>query len=157
MSGHLLPMDLPATALDMIRRFLFMESFEDTPLPSEEFYYQNLLALPTPSDVSVSLDNVGPSNTARVVVAMVAITVVICLLFALLCVHSRLKLSKRGLFRYSLNSNRAAINGQYIEIPSISHTDDKWVNQNNWSTTLPVSIQSEKSRSQGVPCTYQTI
>jgi carboxypeptidase C (cathepsin A) len=37
-SGHLLPMDIPAQALDMLQRFLNNASFADVPLPSEESY-----------------------------------------------------------------------------------------------------------------------
>lgn len=37
-SGHLLPMDQPAAALDMLRRFLDNESFADVHLPTEESY-----------------------------------------------------------------------------------------------------------------------
>ncbi|CAE7532098.1 unnamed protein product, partial [Symbiodinium microadriaticum] len=35
---HLLPMDKPSAALEMLRRFLQDESFRDTPLPDEEYY-----------------------------------------------------------------------------------------------------------------------
>ena len=41
-SGHLLPMDIPATALEMLRRFLFHLSFASIPLPSEISYIQEL-------------------------------------------------------------------------------------------------------------------
>lgn len=37
-SGHLLPMDVPVAALDMIRRFLNDASFRDVVLPSDESY-----------------------------------------------------------------------------------------------------------------------
>lgn len=37
-SGHLLPMDKPAIALEMLRRFLENESFLDQPLPKESYY-----------------------------------------------------------------------------------------------------------------------
>lgn len=37
-SGHLLPMDLPETALEMIERFIKNKSFADVPLPSEASY-----------------------------------------------------------------------------------------------------------------------
>ncbi|CAE7760255.1 unnamed protein product, partial [Symbiodinium microadriaticum] len=37
-SGHLLPMDQPAVALDMISRFLEDESFADLPLPTADKY-----------------------------------------------------------------------------------------------------------------------
>ncbi|RYH05386.1 hypothetical protein EON65_44870, partial [archaeon] len=37
-SGHLLPMDLPATALEMLDRFIHDRSFADHPLPSEASY-----------------------------------------------------------------------------------------------------------------------
>lgn len=42
-SGHLLPMDLPDTALEMLRKFMDNESFATTPLPSEKSYYSQLL------------------------------------------------------------------------------------------------------------------
>eukprot|EP00605_Chrysophyceae_sp_TOSAG23-4_P000446 GSChrysophyteH1.ASY1.ANO1.504.1 assembled CDS len=38
-AGHLVPMDSPEVALDMIRRFIGGESFMDTPLPAEQYYY----------------------------------------------------------------------------------------------------------------------
>jgi hypothetical protein len=37
-AGHLLPMDIPATALEMIRRFLHKKTFADVALPSESYY-----------------------------------------------------------------------------------------------------------------------
>jgi carboxypeptidase C (cathepsin A) len=35
LQGHLLPMDQPAVALDMIDRFINQENFDDFPLPNE--------------------------------------------------------------------------------------------------------------------------
>jgi hypothetical protein len=37
-SGHLMPMDLPANALDMIDRFIHGRTLADTPLPNEKSY-----------------------------------------------------------------------------------------------------------------------
>jgi len=42
-SGHLLPMDLPANALDMITRFMYDLPFNDVDLPSERDYIDKLL------------------------------------------------------------------------------------------------------------------
>lgn len=42
-SGHLLPMDLPANALDMINRFIYNIPFNDVDLPSERDYIDKLL------------------------------------------------------------------------------------------------------------------
>jgi hypothetical protein len=37
-SGHLLPMDLPATALEMVKKFIQKKTFADVILPSEAYY-----------------------------------------------------------------------------------------------------------------------
>lgn len=48
-SGHLLPMDLPATALEMIDRFINGRTFADVSLPSERSYrLPNRLSAPAP-------------------------------------------------------------------------------------------------------------
>lgn len=52
--GHLLPMDLPANALDMLRRFLYNQSFADTVLPNELSY---ILAMEEAANVQSSQGN----------------------------------------------------------------------------------------------------
>ncbi len=49
-SGHLLPMDLPANALDMINRFIYNIPFNDIDLPSERDYIDKLLNDPEVDD-----------------------------------------------------------------------------------------------------------
>lgn len=41
-TGHLLPMDCPSTALEMIIKFMSGESFADTMLPSEHTYFDKV-------------------------------------------------------------------------------------------------------------------
>ena len=42
-SGHLLPMDLPSHALDLIQRFVNDVTFADLPLPKEDEYYDQMV------------------------------------------------------------------------------------------------------------------
>lgn len=49
-SGHLLPMDLPEIALDMLDRFLNQKPFNDVDLPNEDYYYEKLLLLKKTSE-----------------------------------------------------------------------------------------------------------
>lgn len=54
-SGHLLPMDIPQNALEMITRFLNYESFADVTLPNERSYMdqlQPILSAPSPIDLT---------------------------------------------------------------------------------------------------------
>jgi hypothetical protein len=54
-SGHLLPMDIPQSALDMITRFVNYETFADVDLPNERSYMdelQPILAAASPIDPS---------------------------------------------------------------------------------------------------------
>jgi hypothetical protein len=57
-SGHLLPMDKPKIALEMLHHFLKNESFLDQSLPKERFYRRELIAMKasaTMSDGQVSM------------------------------------------------------------------------------------------------------
>lgn len=74
-SGHLLPMDIPAAALEMIHRFINDVSFADTKLPSEQDYLEQLYRLNSQSTLhqSTSLQQ-----------ALFACMVVICVCLAII-------------------------------------------------------------------------
>jgi hypothetical protein len=61
-SGHLLPMDIPATAMEMLRRFLFQLPFSTVPLPSEASYTEQMERVPKNDDSSMSKINVQESG-----------------------------------------------------------------------------------------------
>ena len=61
-SGHLLPMDIPATAMEMLRRFLFQLPFSTVPLPSEASYTEQMERVPKNDDSSMSKINIQESG-----------------------------------------------------------------------------------------------
>jgi len=63
-SGHLVPMDVPATAQDLIRRFAAGNSFADTKLPNEAFYLTQL-AVETRAEEVQELKNMKNSLTKK--------------------------------------------------------------------------------------------
>lgn len=82
-SGHLLPMDQPAVALEMIRAFLFNESLAHTPLKSDHFYRRDLtqpvyLQGEGPSSMPGSLSN--NSTTIGLIVLVIGLLAVIVFL-----------------------------------------------------------------------------
>ena len=61
-SGHLLPMDIPATAMEMLRRFLFQLPFATVPLPSEASYIEQMERAPKFEDNTISNTHVQESG-----------------------------------------------------------------------------------------------
>lgn len=119
-------MNLPATALDMIRRFLREESFDDVPLPSEEVYYQKLLASSQDSiDMKSSDIYTGHSDSSKAVVLAVAIILVLCVAGTLGYMHLSKLLSPRNRFKYSpsislstMTRTSKDVRNQYKELPT---------------------------------------
>jgi len=62
-SGHLMPMDRPSAALDMITRFMNNTSFADTPLPSEQSYIEQML-LPAAGMTSMASSSGSSSSSS---------------------------------------------------------------------------------------------
>lgn len=100
-SGHLLPMDLPQQALEMIRRFIDDESFADTPLPSERSYKREAQQLTQQQQVAID----ALVNDVGYVALFSSITV---LLFLTVCVFSRHEHHRRLLqcmhYKYRINN-----------------------------------------------------
>jgi len=64
-SGHLVPMDVPATALDLIRRFAARASFADLKLPNEAVYLSQL-SVETREEEVQELKNAKSALTGRI-------------------------------------------------------------------------------------------
>lgn len=75
-SGHLVPMDQPVNALDLLRRFTQNVSFIDTPLPSEISYSRNV----APEAVaSTSLNKHG--NLLTFVISFIGVCIILSIAF----------------------------------------------------------------------------
>lgn len=61
-SGHLLPMDIPATAMEMLRRFLFQLPFATVSLPSEASYIEQMERAPKYEDPMSNTQHVQESG-----------------------------------------------------------------------------------------------
>lgn len=103
-SGHLLPMDLPQQALEMMRRFLNDESFADTPLPSERSYKRETQQLTQQQQLAIDalLNDVG---------YVALFSSIMVLLFLTVCVFSRQEHHRRLVqclqYKYRVNNNTA--------------------------------------------------
>jgi hypothetical protein len=80
-SGHLLPMDLPEVALDMLDRFLNQKPFNDVDLPSEDEYYKKLLLLKSSYAASENFQSSGSTVLIIFGLLITLFTVVLGIVF----------------------------------------------------------------------------
>ena len=75
-SGHLLPMDIPRTALEMIRKFIHNEQFADLVLPNEISYEFDDLSQLQSTDIVVNKGVSGSFAMLFIVVVVVSAAII---------------------------------------------------------------------------------